>query len=361
MKPLCALFLLLCGLLQMTSGCHHATEPPTSTVDTTSHNYTWQVELLGNGAGSGVFYDVAILNDTLAYAVGELFMKDSLGQDDPHRYNAAVWDGHSWTVKRLSVTYHGYTSAWPLNGIFAFSATDIWLAGSVPIHGDGTSWTLYHLFDMGVLSQTDGSIWKIWGSGPTDLYFVGDRGTAVHYDGLNWAKLQTGTTVPIMDLWGAVDTRTGVEEVLAVASHTIFLPSAKRLLSISGTNVTAVSDSGLPIALTSAYFASPTSEHYVGGDGLFTKAPLSSAGSWTDIHHGVTQYYSLGIRGQAANDLMVVGAFGEVVHYNGATWKSFLSMTNWPSGNLYAVAMRGNLAIAVGENEGRAVVLVGRR
>jgi hypothetical protein len=80
----------------MTSGCHHATEPPELTADTTSHNYTWQLELLGNGAGSGVFYDVAIINDTLAYAVGELYMKDSLGQDDPHAYNVARWNGRQW-------------------------------------------------------------------------------------------------------------------------------------------------------------------------------------------------------------------------------------------------------------------------
>ena len=45
-----------------------------TTMDTTSHNFTWEIDTLGDG-GSSVLRDVAIINDTLAYAVGEIYKK----------------------------------------------------------------------------------------------------------------------------------------------------------------------------------------------------------------------------------------------------------------------------------------------
>jgi hypothetical protein len=57
--------------------------------DTTSHNFTWTLQKLGGASGS-VLYDVAIVNDTLAYAVGEMYLNDSVGQNDPQPYNLAI-------------------------------------------------------------------------------------------------------------------------------------------------------------------------------------------------------------------------------------------------------------------------------
>jgi len=55
-------------------------QPP---LDTTSHNFTWTLQRLGGASGS-VLYDVAIINDTLTYAVGEMYLNDSTGQIDLH-------------------------------------------------------------------------------------------------------------------------------------------------------------------------------------------------------------------------------------------------------------------------------------
>ena len=190
---------------------------------------------------------------------------------------------------------------------------------------------------------------------------MGDSGLVAHYDGGYWQLLSTGTLAPVLDLWGAVDSRTGPQEVLALASHSLGLPSEKKLLSISGTAVTAMPDSGLLPMLTGVWFASPGSEHYIVGASLYRKANPSSSLPWLDFRGNLTQYYTFGIRGNAANDLMIVESYGEVIHYNGSSWKSFKEVTALSTGNLCAVAMKGNLAIAVGSNEGRAAVLVGRR
>ena len=55
-----------------------------TTMDTTSHNWTYTLDTLGE-SGSYLL-DVAIINDTLAFAVGEIHIGDSV-------YNIAKWNG----------------------------------------------------------------------------------------------------------------------------------------------------------------------------------------------------------------------------------------------------------------------------
>lgn len=108
------------------------------TMDTTSHNFTWQTFTFGEaGAGGSTLYDVAIINENDIWAVGEIYMNDSLGNPDPMPYNAVHWNGGEWEVKKITVNFRGYLITPPLEGAFAFSDTDIWFVGSLPIHGDG--------------------------------------------------------------------------------------------------------------------------------------------------------------------------------------------------------------------------------
>ena len=77
-----------------------------TTMDTTSSNFTWQTFTFGEHSSS-VLYDVAIIDENNIWAVGEIYMKDSLGSPDPHAYNAVHWDGSEWKVKKISVLYKG--------------------------------------------------------------------------------------------------------------------------------------------------------------------------------------------------------------------------------------------------------------
>lgn len=201
------------------------------TMDTTSHNFTFSIDTLGDVASS-ILYDVAIINDTLVYAVGEIYLKDSTGQIDPLLYNMAKWNGKKWEITRLKVNYKGNLITPSLNAIFAFSSTDIWLSAGVPIHGDGNTWTQYHLFDMGVLTQNDGSIVKMWGKNSGDMYFVGNKGTIVRYTNNSWQKVESGTNLPINDIWGSYKKQTGEYEILCIASD-LFTNKGKQLFRIS--------------------------------------------------------------------------------------------------------------------------------
>lgn len=45
----------------------------------------------------------------------------------------------------------------------------------------------------------------IWGSGPDDIFIVGQPGLIFHWDGTAWSQENSGTTVALTDVWGSGD------------------------------------------------------------------------------------------------------------------------------------------------------------
>ena len=52
---------------------------PPSGPDTTSHSFNFTQYTIGGSGSSSYFKDVAIISDSLAYAVGEVYLNDSTG------------------------------------------------------------------------------------------------------------------------------------------------------------------------------------------------------------------------------------------------------------------------------------------
>jgi hypothetical protein len=206
---------------------------------------------------------VAIINDTLAYAVGAIYLNDSTGHYDPFPYNLARWNGSSWSMERLSFLIKllwpnssgdtiGYA---PAKSIFAFNENDIWIATGTVQHWNGTQWQQFQGAGAG------GSI-KMWGSSSNDMYFVGYSGLIIHYNGNSWTKIESGTTLPINDIYGAYNSTTKQWEILAVASD----DANKKLLRIQGTSVSSVPDDSLSNSLYGVWFV-PCEKYYVVGAG----------------------------------------------------------------------------------------------
>ena len=116
------------------------TKPPFVTPDTTSHDFTWQIDILGDGNASRL-NDVCIIDENDVWAVGKIYLKDSTGEFIYPPYNAVHWNGTQWELKKITVIYKGNAVVAPLYGVFAFSATDIWTTSGTPIHGNGQKWT----------------------------------------------------------------------------------------------------------------------------------------------------------------------------------------------------------------------------
>ena len=314
------------------------------TMDTTSHAFTWQSFTFGDGGGSCVLNDVAIINDTLAYAVGDIYTGGL-------HYNFAKWNGNNWTLGVTSDTGYIFGVNYC---VYAFGPNDIWIGSSILEHWDGTRWIFY--------GSTRGyqnafAIRKIWGTSSNDLYFVGDGGNIRHYNGTNWTQISSGTTLDVRDLWGAQNATTGSLEIYATAGDPLISP-ARTVLQINGTTAQAISLVGVSRALNSIWF-SPGQYYWLVGDGFWEKHPTLSTSSW--ISQTLSQYSPEAVRGNALNDVFICGDFGEMLHYNGVWWKSYISQTGI-DGAYLGLSVSGNTVIAVGYlSSSQAIILMGRR
>jgi len=220
--------------IQLYSNSNAVTKELTlQTMDTTSHNFTWQTFTFGGEAGSSVLNDVAIIDENNIWAVGEIYMKDSLGNPDPHTYNAVHWDGSEWKVKKITVLFRGSIITPPLEGVFAFAEDDIWFVGSLPIHGDGINWTM---FDLRTTVDPNLSLSRAWGSNTNNIYFVGRKGNIAHWDGVKWSKIESEIDVKLRDIWGTPNGKT-----VWVSGYEDFKPTI--LLKISNSIIETVFNS----------------------------------------------------------------------------------------------------------------------
>jgi hypothetical protein len=90
--------------------------------------------------------------------------------------------------------------AYKLFGIWGSSPTDLWVAAAqtengldgAVYHYDGASWTQSTLIPR---KEGDGGVtrrqaFKVWGSGPSDVWVVGTFGMVMHYDGAGWTDIR---------------------------------------------------------------------------------------------------------------------------------------------------------------------------
>ena len=163
-------------------------------LDTTSHNFMWEVDTLGGY--SSFLNDVVIINENNIWAVGYIKVPDpdsSFNGTGFELFNAAHWNGNEWELIRI-------INSATLYSIFYFSENDIWVTKyGYPVHWDGNSWTQYNLTDMGI----EGSPGQgIWGTSSDNIYFVGDNGSIVHYNGIDFTEMNSGTDVDLKNIVG---------------------------------------------------------------------------------------------------------------------------------------------------------------
>ncbi len=333
----------------------NTTEPPDNNngQGTTSHNFTFQTWAFGEHSSSAL-YDVAIINDTSIWAVGEIYLNDSLGNPDPNAYNVGHWNGIEWKLLRLQFyTFCGqpYTGSYPTKSIIAFSENDFWItSGSQITHYDGESQLSIKCIPV--------SVNNLWGTDDNNLYAVGVNGKIARYQNGIWTSIESGTDLDIYDIWGDYNSTNDEYEIIAVAAKE-FVTYDKKILRINGNTVQNIRTDSIPYSIHGLWFKSGK-KYFVAGDGLYSKDNINSSLEWDWLHPDITNYYLYALRGQNINDLFVCGAFGEIIHYNGSSWKSYIQQTSI-NGTLKNIDFKKNLVVAVGYANPKAIIIIGTR
>ncbi len=335
------------AFIQSSNQTFKSNELSVTTMDTTSHNFTWQTWTFGEHSSS-VLNDVAIIDENNIWAVGEIYMNDSLGNPDPIFYNAAHWNGQEWELKRI--LYGGWI--WTIKTIFAFSANDIWFSAFARYDGQ-------NFIELPIPSILTGwTINKIWGSSDNDMYAVGNNGNIAHYANGQWTKIQSGTDLDINDIWGDYNEKTGKWEILAVASN-ILQSFEKEVIQINGRSAEVLNKEGIDETLSSVWFKS-NRKYYVAGSGIYEKSNLNEE-TWKGDPLDITNYFIYKFRGVSLNDIVAAGGVGEVLHFNGISWKSYFEEAGLNYGNYYSTTIKDNMIAVVGVDAPKAAITIGIR
>ena len=327
------------------------------TMDTTSNNFTWQLYTLGNAVGtSSMLDDVAIVNDTLAYAVGAIYLKDSTGQIDPNAYNLVKWDGHSWQLLRIqfySFCGQQSTGSYPAKAVLTVSDTEIWVASnnSQIAIWNGTK-------QKGVMCLPV-SVNKMWAANRNAVYTVGSLGQIGYYQNGVWQRIESGTTTDLRDIWGSTDGKT----VWACGYSNDYSQSC--ILKYDGNIWSTLwekqSNQTPPYGFLVSTLWAGSKYLYVGAaDGIYRNALIGNGST-----HKVLSLPSgpHRIRGIAENNIVVACDDESIWYFNGASWfKETQSTLLKP---LYSIAVSTNTIVAVGFDattiNTKGIILVGRR
>lgn len=326
------------------------------TMDTTSRNFTWQTFAPGGG-GDSYLRGVAIIDENDIWASGEISVRDSAGQIVHPSYGAARWDGNTYELKRPTV-YDGYRTYLTPSSVIGFAPNEIWFVGGG-----------VHLYDGNVIKR---SYWispfpgnpnplldsgqvaiKVWGEVGSSLYVVGLGGALAHFDGSSWRKLNSGTTTAINDVFGIINSSTHKEEIYCAVSD-IFQLKDRRILKVVDDRVDSIAWDASRDVVLSVWTNQGIPLYVGGGFGMYEN---KTGSSWKKINLG-TDVYPSSIRGTGLNNIVAVGSYGLLAHYNGVDWKILGS--DFDVG-YNAVAVKGNTVAAVGSKNGRAILTIGKR
>ena len=229
----------------------------------------------------------------------------------------------------------------PISTILAFSSNDIWFGAG--IHWDGIDFITkpmnisfpYHIN-------------KMWGTSSNDFYIVGNNGNIAHYNGSSWTKIESGTTVDLLDVWGSPEGTVwtcGYSGDYAVSV----------LLRFDGTNWNKIYEGPSSNQNNNEYIG-PTS-------GVWTNSEFFTyVASWGKIYRQpnnnilniqrVTPNFSdvaFAIRGTNHNNIFIAGQHGLVGHYNGITYKEITELKN-ENEYLFKIDVKNNKAVGIGYN-----------
>ncbi|MBL1124509.1 MAG: glucosyl transferase [Ignavibacteriae bacterium] len=312
---------------------HTSNELSVTTMDTTSHNFTFETFTFGGTAGSSVLYDVAIINENNIWAVGEIYVADT-SQNGYTMYNAVHWDGNQWELKRI--LYDG--NIWTIKTIFAFNQNDIWFSAFVRYDGQ-------KFIELPISPILTGwSINKIWGSSSRNLYVVGNNGNIVFYNGTSWSRIESGTDLNIGDIWGITDDSGGYNKYIAADNAMLKLDEDNNLSRIDAE----------PGMILNSVWGISNRLIYTAGDGIV----LYKNNNWEKIYsQGVNTIYR--IRGQYYNDICGIGSPGSIIyHFNGYSWAS---INPDPNNRYRSIDIKENTIAVSGYQGEKAAITILRR
>jgi hypothetical protein len=333
-----------------------------TTMDTTSHEFTFETFTFGDISNSYLF-DVAILNENSIWAVGEIRIADTsaIGYT---KYNAVHWDGSEWTLHRImfyTICGQQHRSAYPAISVVAFSENDVWIA----MYGNQVA-RLNDTTQIGTYCIPI-SVRKMWGTDSQNLYAVGVNGQIAHRNNVGWQVIESGTDVDFLDVWGTPD-----GSIVWACGETIYKTV---LIKIENNQANVVFEGTYPMPQIKNRFSDGllslwTNKNnfiYVLSPYNLYRCKVTTTGEGQELYP-YDDYFKgayLRLRGTGINNLITSGNKSTITHFNGISWKIYDELRNEDQ-LLRGLDVNENLLVTVGDKFEntfyyKAIVIVGSK
>ena len=193
-----------------------------------------------------------------------------------------------------------------LRAVWGSGPTDVWAAGDkgTILHFDGKVWAPS-------VSGTDEDLTGLTGTGPTNVYASGQKGTILHWDGQGWRQVSGSPETALVHMWSS-----GPDDVWAVGLDTSDEVGVMRHWNGTKWESQAIPGSG---SLWGIGGTGPTDVSMVGSN---------SNGKGYVIHGDGKHFDANGYKGPAAravwcarpDDVWVAPYQGALQHWNGTAW-----------------------------------------
>jgi hypothetical protein len=181
----------------------------------------------------------------------------------------------------------------------------------------------------------------VWGSSSSDVYAVGSEWTILHYDGIEWSRIESG---------GYSDTGTGVGggfwSVWGSSANDIYAVGGRVVLHFDGHywREIALPDTHLD-HYDCVWGTSAENVYILGGLGRIYHY---NGSTWQEMNIGQSVNLTT-IWGTSNNDVFAAGYNGTIFHYDGEEWSQMFGLMDmhfraiWGSStkNVYAAGYRG--------------------
>jgi hypothetical protein len=306
----------------------------------TSHNFEWTVDSLGEPGD--LLVDAWGLDENNIWAVGGVHLPEAAS---PMIY----WNGNKWKPINIYLPMLVY-------GIYGFSARDIWVVGNgngnwgAVSHYNGETFETYYFDPWNPkYSDTIYALNAVWGSSPNDVWAVGRQGTIIHWDGIEWKKINSPTKMYLGDVGG-----NSSSNIYAIGSS---LVGKYELLFYDGNSWKLKNEQIPPYTMmfSSIWIDKSGIGVIVGSKGLFY-----NGSNWVIIPEGFMKMQR--VRGTGINNIFACGQYGNLLHYNGVDWFKYLELENLSTFNtMLGIAVFENEVMIVGYNLKGALVWHGKR
>jgi len=326
-------------------------------MDTTSHNFTWETFTIGDG---GLLRDVAVIDENNIWAVGEIHTEDTDKFDSNgvwvQPYNAVHWDGNEWELKRIMFPTdadqpNGHKSAKECRAIYIFSQDDFIISSSVQI-ALMNSQNNYNIEKMGFKWEDRFTINSIWGTSSEDFYVVGNGGNIAHYNGSSWRKIESGTDVDLVDIWGSSDGKK-----IWVCGNDDFKPTVLLKMENNKTDIMYNSRDNrfsydfnhLSGDFTSIWSDDKNSLYILTAYDLYRIYKGNIADPKALWKNRAEQIATRKARGTNSNNIFIVGENGSLCHYNGVSWKTYSELYE-RFRDFKSISVNKNIIVVVGQD-----------